>query len=133
MLSNARVLAGSGWLGLKDREAYRHARRETDPDVHRACCTGSAARAPVARLVARRPVKPNGMPERLTNQTRGVNKADLPEKICATCGRPFTWRKKWARVWEEIQYCSGRCSRNRKSQTRAPQPPNRLVQRGQKP
>jgi hypothetical protein len=22
MLSNARVLAGSGWLGLKDREAY---------------------------------------------------------------------------------------------------------------
>ena len=65
--------------------------------------------------------------------TRGVNKADLPEKICATCGRPFGWRKKWERCWDEVKYCSGRCSRNRKSSTRAPQPPNRLVQRGQKP
>ncbi|MDG1055230.1 MAG: DUF2256 domain-containing protein, partial [Crocinitomicaceae bacterium] len=22
-------------------------------------------------------------------------KQHLPEKVCATCGRPFTWRKKW--------------------------------------
>ena len=38
-------------------------------------------------------------------------KADLPEKPCAACGRPFTWRKKWAKVWEEVRYCSERCKR----------------------
>lgn len=36
-------------------------------------------------------------------------KSELPEKICATCGRPFTWRKKWARDWDEVRYCSDRC------------------------
>jgi len=42
-------------------------------------------------------------------------KADLPQKTCASCGRPFAWRKKWAKVWEEVRYCSDRCR-----QTRAP-------------
>ena len=36
-------------------------------------------------------------------------KAELPEKSCASCGRPFAWRKKWAKVWEEVKYCSDRC------------------------
>ena len=36
-------------------------------------------------------------------------KADLPTKICATCGRPFAWRKAWARDWEAVRYCSDRC------------------------
>jgi hypothetical protein len=36
-------------------------------------------------------------------------KADLPTKICARCGRPFAWRKRWARVWDEVRYCSDRC------------------------
>lgn len=36
-------------------------------------------------------------------------KADLPTKICATCGRPFAWRKKWAAVWDEVRFCSDRC------------------------
>lgn len=40
---------------------------------------------------------------------RGVKKADLPEKPCAQCGRPFSWRKKWARAWEEVRFCSDRC------------------------
>jgi len=44
---------------------------------------------------------------------KGVRKQDLPTKICATCGRPFTWRKKWARNWDEVRYCSDRC-RNHK-------------------
>ncbi|RMQ51074.1 hypothetical protein ALQ04_100687 [Pseudomonas cichorii] len=30
-----------------------------------------------------------------------------------TCDLPFTWRKKWARCWEEVRYCSERCRRNR--------------------
>ena len=33
----------------------------------------------------------------------------LPSKLCATCGRPFSWRKKWSRVWDEVKYCSDRC------------------------
>ena len=36
-------------------------------------------------------------------------KSDLPTKICAACGLPFRWRKKWARDWEEVRYCSDRC------------------------
>jgi len=40
---------------------------------------------------------------------RGVRKSDLPQKICATCGKPFTWRKKWEKVWDEVKYCSDRC------------------------
>ncbi len=38
-----------------------------------------------------------------------VRKGDLPRKICLACGRPFAWRKKWARVWEEVKTCSERC------------------------
>lgn len=42
---------------------------------------------------------------------RGVAKSDLPSKICARCGRPFTWRKKWARDWPQVRYCSDACRR----------------------
>mgnify|MGYP006274546867 CR=1 FL=1 len=40
---------------------------------------------------------------------RSVKKADLPTKTCAACGRPFTWRKKWAKDWDNVRYCSKRC------------------------
>jgi hypothetical protein len=36
-------------------------------------------------------------------------KADLPQKTCAACGRPFSWRKKWEKVWDEVRFCSDRC------------------------
>lgn len=36
---------------------------------------------------------------------------DPPEKTCATCGRPFEWRRKWADVWHEVRYCSAACRR----------------------
>ena len=36
-------------------------------------------------------------------------KTDLPTKICETCARSFTWRKKWARAWADVKYCSERC------------------------
>lgn len=42
-----------------------------------------------------------------------VKKEHLPQKICKTCHRPFTWRKKWASVWDEVKYCSERCRRNK--------------------
>lgn len=40
-------------------------------------------------------------------------KVNLPEKICPVCQRPFAWRKKWQRNWDEIVYCSERCRRER--------------------
>lgn len=42
-----------------------------------------------------------------------MEKRDLPQKICATCGRPFVWRKAWAKVWEEVRYCSDKCRATR--------------------
>ncbi|WP_146574755.1 DUF2256 domain-containing protein [Botrimarina hoheduenensis] len=45
-------------------------------------------------------------------------KRDLPTKICVACGRPFAWRKKWARCWEQVRYCSQRCRSDRDSQRR---------------
>ncbi|WP_375257892.1 DUF2256 domain-containing protein [Citreimonas sp.] len=40
-------------------------------------------------------------------------KADLPSKICAACGRHFTWRRKWAKAWDDVRYCSDRCRKAR--------------------
>jgi hypothetical protein len=38
-----------------------------------------------------------------------MKKADLPTKLCAACGRPFTWRKKWAKNWSEVRFCADAC------------------------
>jgi hypothetical protein len=38
-------------------------------------------------------------------------KGELPTKICVVCQRPFAWRKKWERCWDEVRYCSERCRR----------------------
>ncbi|WP_208995145.1 DUF2256 domain-containing protein [Roseibium hamelinense] len=40
-------------------------------------------------------------------------KGDLPQKICASCGKPFSWRKKWARDWDNVRYCSERCRKSK--------------------
>ncbi|MBC8161393.1 MAG: DUF2256 domain-containing protein [Roseiflexaceae bacterium] len=40
---------------------------------------------------------------------RGVKKENLPTKICIVCKRPFAWRKKWERHWDEVKYCSDAC------------------------
>ena len=42
---------------------------------------------------------------------RGVKKQHLPAKLCAGCSRPFAWRKKWARDWENVKFCSDACRR----------------------
>lgn len=36
-------------------------------------------------------------------------KSDLATKTCAACARPFAWRKKWERDWENVLYCSKAC------------------------
>ena len=38
-----------------------------------------------------------------------VKKQHLPVKKCLACGRDFTWRKKWEKVWEDVKFCSERC------------------------
>nr|WP_235183048.1 DUF2256 domain-containing protein [Schleiferia thermophila] len=43
-----------------------------------------------------------------------MKKHGLPTKICPVCQRPFTWRKKWEKVWDEVRYCSDRCRKYRK-------------------
>ncbi|MCB0640402.1 MAG: DUF2256 domain-containing protein [Phaeodactylibacter sp.] len=43
-------------------------------------------------------------------------KSDFPSKICASCQRPFSWRRKWSRDWEQVKYCSERCRRAAKNQ-----------------
>ena len=50
-------------------------------------------------------------------------KSTLPHKICAACGRPFAWRKKWARDWEQVKTCSDRCKGDLRRKTRAHERP----------
>ncbi|KAK1745572.1 hypothetical protein QTG54_003496 [Skeletonema marinoi] len=60
---------------------------------------------------------------RLFGRGRGGNdkkekkpsKSNLPEKICVVCNRPFTWRKKWERSWDEVTCCSKSCNAKRRS------------------
>ncbi|MEG3110502.1 DUF2256 domain-containing protein [Pantoea sp. T14] len=44
------------------------------------------------------------------------NKKALPVRYCKCCMKPMTWRKKWERCWDDVQYCSERCRRQRKQQ-----------------
>lgn len=46
---------------------------------------------------------------------RGVKKQNLPQKVCVVCQRPFTWRKKWAKDWDQVKYCSDACRKKSKS------------------
>jgi len=39
------------------------------------------------------------------------NKMALPSKPCVACGRAMSWRKRWARNWAEVKYCSEACRR----------------------
>jgi len=45
---------------------------------------------------------------------RGVKKENLPTKVCVVCDRPFTWRKKWERCWDEVTTCSKTCNAARR-------------------
>ncbi len=52
------------------------------------------------------------MPDRkkTSSEFKG-NKSYLPSKPCTVCGREMTWRKAWAKNWEEVKYCSEACRR----------------------
>ncbi len=60
-----------------------------------------------------------------TSAYRGAmdKKITHPTKLCALCERPFSWRKKWARDWDNVRYCSDRCRETRvKSNLAKPDP-----------
>lgn len=48
-----------------------------------------------------------------------MKKTYLPEKVCIVCNRPFSWRKKWHKDWQDVKYCSNRC-RNNKHKLKSP-------------
>lgn len=48
----------------------------------------------------------------LTMSREAQTKNGFAPRICVTCGKPFEWRKKWARDWEKVLYCSRRCQKN---------------------
>ncbi len=61
---------------------------------------------------------PNKTPTEFVIQimkTKRHTKSTLPEKVCKVCQKSFAWRKKWETVWEQVQYCSERCRRNKKT------------------
>jgi hypothetical protein len=41
------------------------------------------------------------------------NKQHLPSKPCKACGREMSWRKAWAKNWEQVLYCSAACRKNK--------------------
>ena len=53
----------------------------------------------------------------MTNQPKKLKgfKENLPTKICPQCTRPFQYRKKWKKVWQEIVYCSQKCKKEVKN------------------
>jgi hypothetical protein len=80
------------------------------------------------RPVARRLLRARKTASRLIAESRSAagdgsmpkmrKKSDLPTKTCAVCGLPFMWRKKWAKVWEDVKYCSDRCRNEGKPKAR---------------
>jgi len=44
---------------------------------------------------------------------KNVKKQNLPFKNCNTCYLPFSWRKKWAKDWAHVKYCSEKCRKNK--------------------
>ncbi|MEZ6013175.1 MAG: DUF2256 domain-containing protein [Hyphomonas sp.] len=46
-----------------------------------------------------------------------IEKHLLPKKTCPVCGRSFSWRKKWAKDWPLVKYCSERCRRSRQKRS----------------
>ena len=44
---------------------------------------------------------------------KSIKKQNLPSKICPVCQKTFVWRKKWAKVWDEVKFCSDKCRMNK--------------------
>ena len=51
------------------------------------------------------------------------NKQALDSKPCAACGRPMTWRRRWASNWDAVRYRSEACRRAARGARRGPGDP----------
>nr|WP_253958841.1 DUF2256 domain-containing protein [Paraburkholderia fungorum] len=38
----------------------------------------------------------------------------MPVKLCVVCGLPMSWRRRWARNWSDVKYCSDACRRSKR-------------------
>jgi len=45
---------------------------------------------------------------------RAKIKNGFAPKTCVVCQLPFEWRKKWAKDWEQVKYCSKKCAGSKK-------------------
>ena len=45
------------------------------------------------------------------------HKKNLEHKTCLHCKKPFAWRKKWERSWDEVRFCSKSCKSDAKNPT----------------
>ncbi|HAL71474.1 MAG TPA: DUF2256 domain-containing protein [Verrucomicrobiales bacterium] len=59
-----------------------------------------------------------------------MRKENLPVKLCSVCQRPFAWRKKWEKVWNEVRYCGEACRRKKVPSNSASPPTVRPVDSG---
>src|SRR5208282_4960053 len=50
------------------------------------------------------------MPDRVRKPEKTTPHKD---KICQTCGRAFSWRRKWEKDWDVVKYCSDACRGNK--------------------
>lgn len=78
----------------------------TQPEAH--ATAGDTAGAAPATAGYR-----SSVPDRPRPSIRG-QKATLPHKPCAVCGRPMSWRRSWAKNWDDVRYCSKACRRRRR-------------------
>jgi hypothetical protein len=46
-----------------------------------------------------------------SRQDHRGNKSALPSKQCVACGLTMSWRRRWAKNWAEVKYCSDACRR----------------------
>ena len=46
-------------------------------------------------------------------EEKTVKKENLPIRVCIVCNKPFSWRKKWEKDWDEVKYCSDKCRMNK--------------------
>lgn len=46
-----------------------------------------------------------------------ANETAHEPRICESCGRTIEWRRKWARDWENVRYCSAGCRKQKPGDT----------------
>lgn len=60
---------------------------------------------------------PGGGPVAGQDQATGGEADEVEEKVCAVCGRRIEWRRRWAKDWASVRYCSDACRRRRREDT----------------